>query len=128
MVKHTTTGGKSPEDLDAAVRQIVSKAVASEQVIDLFAATGLNNPDLSILSDQFLEDVRGLPYRNLALEILQKLIKDEIKTRSRRNLVQSRSFAAMLECPFALTQPAQNPTPQRMSISASVKVVAHNCC
>lgn len=97
MVKHTTTGGKSPEDLDAAVRQIVSKAVASEQVVDLFAAAGLNNPDISILSDEFLEDVRGLPYRNLALEVLQKLINDEIKTRSRKNLVQSRSFAQMLE-------------------------------
>ncbi|HEY9651515.1 MAG TPA: type I restriction endonuclease subunit R [Coleofasciculaceae cyanobacterium] len=97
MVKHTTTGGKSPDDLDAAVRQIVSKAVASEQVVDLFAAAGLNNPDISILSDEFLEDVRGLPYRNLALEVLHKLINDEIKTRSRKNLVQSRSFAQMLE-------------------------------
>ncbi len=97
MVKHTTTGGKSPEDLDAAVRQIVSKAVASEQVVDLFAAAGLKNPDISILSDEFLEDVRGLPYRNLALEVLRKLINDEIKTRSRKNLVQSRSFASMLE-------------------------------
>jgi type I restriction enzyme R subunit len=97
MVKHTTTGGKSPEDLDAAVRQIVSKAVASEQVVDLFAAAGLKNPDISILSDEFLEDVRGLPYRNLALEVLRKLINDEIKMRSRKNLVQSRSFASMLE-------------------------------
>jgi len=97
MVKHTTTGGKNPEDLDAAVRQIVSKAVASEQVVDLFAAAGLKNPDISILSDEFLEDVRGLPYRNLALEVLRKLINDEIKTRSRKNLVQSRSFASMLE-------------------------------
>ncbi|MGB7444179.1 MAG: type I restriction enzyme endonuclease domain-containing protein, partial [Coleofasciculaceae cyanobacterium] len=97
LVKHTTTGGKSPEDLDAAVRQIVSKAIASEQVIDLFAAAGLKNPDISILSDQFLEDVRGLPYKNLALEVLRKLINDEIKTRARKNLVQSRSFATMLE-------------------------------
>lgn len=97
MVKHTTTGGKSPENLDVAVRQIVFQAVASEQVVDLFAAAGLKNPDISILSDQFLEDVRGLPYRNLALEVLQKLINDEIKTRSRQNLVQSRSFASMLE-------------------------------
>jgi type I restriction enzyme R subunit len=75
MVKYTTTGGKSPEDLDAAVRQIVSKAVASEQVVDLFAAAGLKNPDISILSDEFLEDVQGLPYRNLALEVLRKLIQ-----------------------------------------------------
>jgi len=97
MLKHTTVAGKSPEDSDTAVRQIVSKAVASEQVVDIFAAAGLKNPDISILSDEFLEDVRGLPQRNLALEILRKLINDEIKTRSRRTLVQSRSFAQMLE-------------------------------
>jgi len=97
MVKHTTTGGKSPEDLDAAVRQIVSKAVASEQVVDLFAAAGLKNPSIEILSDEFLEDIRSSPYRNSALEVLRKLINDEIKTRSRKNLVQSRSFAQMLE-------------------------------
>jgi len=97
MVKHTTTTGKSPEDLDAAVRQIVSKAVASEQVVDLFAAAGLKNPRIEILSDEFLEDIRSSPYRNSALEVLRKLINDEIKTRSRKNLVQSRSFAQMLE-------------------------------
>jgi len=97
MLKHTTLASKSPEDLDTAVRQIVSKAVASEQVVDIFAAAGLKNPDISILSDEFLEDVRGLPQQNLALEVLQKLINDEIKTRSPPNLVQSRSFAQMLE-------------------------------
>jgi len=89
--------GESPENLDKAVRQIVSKAVASKQVVDIFAAAGLKNPDISILSDEFLEDVRGLPQQNLALKVLQKLINDEIKMRSRRNLVQSRSFAQILE-------------------------------
>ncbi|WP_017748532.1 type I restriction enzyme endonuclease domain-containing protein [Scytonema hofmannii] len=97
FAKHTASGGRSPEDLDTAIRQIVSKAVASDAVVDIFAAAGLKNPDISILSDEFLEEVRGLPTRNLALELLQKLINDEIKTRSRRNLVQSRSFAQMLE-------------------------------
>ncbi len=97
MVKHTTNSGKSPRDIDAAVRQIVSKAVASEEVIDIFAAAGLKNPNIAILSDEFLEEVRGLPHKNLALELLQKLLNDEIKTRSRKNLIQSRSFREMLE-------------------------------
>jgi type I restriction enzyme R subunit len=97
MVKHTTNSGKSPRDIDAAVRQIVSKAVASEEVIDIFAAAGLKNPNIAILSDEFLEEVRGLPHKNLALEVLQKLLNDEIKTRSRKNLIQSRSFREMLE-------------------------------
>lgn len=97
FVKHTTTGGKSPEDIDTAIRQIVSNAVASDAVVDIFAAAGMQNPDISILSDEFLADVRQLPQRHLALELLRKLINDEIKTRSHRNLVQSRSFAEMLE-------------------------------
>lgn len=97
IAKHTISENKSPEDIDAAVRQIVSKAVASEQVIDIFAAAGLNKPDIAILSDEFLEEVRHLPQKNVALEVLKKLLGDEIKTRSRRNLVQSRSFREMLE-------------------------------
>ncbi|MCP6760042.1 MAG: DUF3387 domain-containing protein [Fischerella sp. CENA71] len=97
FLKHTTAGGNSPEDLDTAIRQIVSNAVASDEVVDIFAAAGMQNPDISILSDEFLADVRLLPQRHLALELLQKLINDELKSRSRRNLVQSRSFAQMLE-------------------------------
>ena len=97
LAKHTVVSGKSQEDLDTAIRQIVSRAVASDQVVDIFAAAGLKNPDISILSDEFLDEVRGLPHRNLALELLKKLINDELKTRSRKNLVQSRSFAQMLE-------------------------------
>ncbi|MBD2387821.1 type I restriction endonuclease subunit R [Cylindrospermum sp. FACHB-282] len=97
MVKHTTINGKSPEDVDAAVRQIVSKAIASDQVIDIFASAGLNKPNIAVLSDEFLEEVRGLPYRNVALEALQKLINDQIKASSRKNLIQSRSFREMLE-------------------------------
>ncbi len=94
--KHTTRDNRSAEDLDTAVRQIVSKAVASEEVVDIFAAAGLKNPDISILSDEFLEEVRGLPQKNLALEVLRKLLNDEIKTRARKNLVQSRTFSEML--------------------------------
>lgn len=97
MVKHTTTSGKSPSDIDAAIRQIVSKAVASEEIIDIFATAGLKKPNLAILSDEFLEEVRGLPHKNLALELLQKLLSDEIKARFRKNLIQARSFREMLE-------------------------------
>jgi type I restriction enzyme R subunit len=66
-------------------------------VLDIFAAAGLEKPDISILSDEFLAEVRGMPQRNLAVELLQKLLKGEIKTRGRKNVVQARSFAEMLE-------------------------------
>ena len=89
--------GLSKEDLDAAVRQIISKSVASDEVIDIFASAGMDRPDISILSDEFLAEVRHMPHRNLALEVLRKLLSDEIKARSRKNLVQSRSFAEMLD-------------------------------
>jgi type I restriction enzyme, R subunit len=88
---------KTDDELDHAIRQIVSKAVISDEVVDIFAAAGLKKPDLSILSDEFLADVRGMPQRNLAVELLQKLLKGEIKSRSRRNLVQARSFAELLD-------------------------------
>lgn len=84
-------------DLDHAIRQIISKAVASDEVIDIFSAAGLKNPDISILSDQFLADVREMPHKNLAVELLRKLLNDEVKARSKHNLVQSRSFADLLE-------------------------------
>ncbi len=96
LVKSTPPVGKAKEDLDAAIRQIVSKAVASDEVVDVFAAAGLKKPDISILSDEFLEDIRRLPYRNLAAELLQKLLSDEIKARQRKYLVQSREFSEML--------------------------------
>jgi type I restriction enzyme R subunit len=95
-----TTGdehGKSPDEMEYAIRQLVSRAVASTEVIDIFAAAGMEKPDISIMSDEFLEEVQALPQRNLALELLKKLINDEIKTRSKKNVVQARSFAEMLE-------------------------------
>src|SRR5882724_5046620 len=88
---------KTDEDLDLAIRQIISRAIVSDEVVDIFAAAGLKKPDISILSDEFLADVRGMPQRNLAVELLQKLLKGEIKARGRRNLVQARSFADLLE-------------------------------
>ena len=95
-----TTGdepGKSPEEMESAIRQLVSRAVASTEVVDIFAAAGMDKPDISILSDEFLAEVQNLPQRNLALELLKKLINDEIKTRSRKNIVLARSFSEMLE-------------------------------
>lgn len=97
IAKNTRVPGKTQEELDTAIRQIISKAVSSDQVIDIFSATGLKKPDISILSDEFLTEVQKMPFRNLALELLNKLLNDEIKSRSRKNLVQSRSFAEMLE-------------------------------
>jgi len=79
------------------VRQIISRAVASEGVVDIFAAAGLARPDISVLSDEFLAEVRGMPQKNLAVELLQKLLKGEISTRRRKNVVQARSFAELLE-------------------------------
>ena len=91
-------GEKRPEEeLDCAVRQIVSRAVASEGVIDIFAAAGLKKPDISVLSEEFLAEVRGMPRRNLAVELLQKLLKGEIAARRRKNVVQARSFKDLLE-------------------------------
>jgi type I restriction enzyme R subunit len=89
--------GKSPDEMESAIRQLVSRAVASTEIVDIFSAAGMEKPDISIMSDEFLEEVQALPQRNLALELLKKLINDEIKTRSKKNVVQARSFAEMLE-------------------------------
>jgi type I restriction enzyme R subunit len=97
LAKNVPDDRRTDEDLDFAIRQIVSKAVASDEVVDIFAAAGLKKPDLSILSDQFLAEVRGMPQRNLAVELLRKLLAGEIKLRLRRNVVQARSFAELLE-------------------------------
>jgi type I restriction enzyme R subunit len=88
---------KTDEELDHAIRQIVSKALVSGDVVDIFAAAGLKRPDISILSDEFLAEVRGMPQRNLSVELLQKLLTGEIRTRRQRNVVQARSFADLLE-------------------------------
>ena len=88
---------RSAEDLDSAIKQIVSRAVASEGVVDIFAEAGLRNPDISVLSDEFLSEVKGMPHRNVAVELLQKLIRGELSTRRRQNVIQARSFAGMLE-------------------------------
>ena len=97
LAKRAAANARPEEELDHAVRQIISRAVASEGVIDIFAAAGLEKPDISILSEEFLAEVRGMPQRNLAVELLQKLLKGEVAIRRRKNVVQARSFAQMLE-------------------------------
>ena len=97
LAKRAAANARPEQEMDHAVRQIISRAVASEGVIDIFAAAGLEKPDISILSDEFLAEVRGMPQRNLAVELLQKLLKGEIAVRRRKNVVQARSFVEMLE-------------------------------
>ena len=97
LVKRAPEDARPEEDLDQAVRQIVSRAVSSEGVVDIFTAAGLKRPDISILSDDFLAEVKDMPQRNLAVELLKKLLTSEILKKHKKNVVQARSFAEMLE-------------------------------
>lgn len=97
LAKRSPDSERPEEELDHAVRQIISRAVAPEGVVDIFAAAGLERPNISILSEEFLAEVREMKQRNLAVELLQKLLKNELSTRRRKNVVQARSFAEMLE-------------------------------
>ncbi|MCE1246231.1 MAG: type I restriction endonuclease subunit R [Firmicutes bacterium] len=97
LSKITVSERKNGDDLDFAIRQLVSKAVSSNEVIDIFRAAGLSKPEVSILSDEFLEEVRGMPHKNLAVELLKKLLNDEINALKKKFLVQGRSFSKMLE-------------------------------
>ena len=97
LTKRAEALARPEDELELAVRQIISRAVASEGVVDIFAAAGLEKPDISVLSEDFLAEVQGMPHRNLAVELLQKLIRGEVANRRRQNVVQARSFAEMLE-------------------------------
>lgn len=98
IVKVTQSGkGKSDEEMETAIKQILSDAIASEEVVDIFDAAGIKKPDISILSDEFLAEVKGMTHKNLAFELLKKLLNDEIKTRQRVNLVDSKKFSEMLD-------------------------------
>ena len=96
LVKASTRGGRPADELDFAIRQIVSRAVASDEVVDIFRAAGLDKPDISILSDEFLAEVRGMPQRNLAVEMLRKLLQGEIRRAAGRSGALP-VFAEMLE-------------------------------
>ena len=97
LVKSGGDQRKSPEELDAAIRQLVAKAIVTEgEIIDVFSAAGLKQPDIGILDERFLAEVRGLKHKNVAAELLAKLLKEEIRKLTTRNLVQSRQFSEML--------------------------------
>ena len=95
--QEVTRTAQTRHDVNAAIQQLVEQAVAPAGVIDVFAAAGLKKPDISILSEGFLADVRGMPQRNLAVDLLEKLLRDEVRTRAQRNAVQSRAFSEKLE-------------------------------
>lgn len=98
LVKFDSTGGgRSNEELETTIRQVIDKALVSEQVIDIFDAAGLKKPDISILSEEFLLELKGMEHKNIALEVLKKLLNDEIKNRAKKNLVKSKSLMEMLE-------------------------------
>lgn len=97
LIKPAPGHQTSDENLNQVIREIVSRALESKGVQDIFAVAGLNKPDISVLSDEFLEDVRRLPQRNLAVDILQKLLNAEITKQRRKNVVQAKSFTQMLE-------------------------------
>ena len=90
-------GGLSNVEVETAIRQVVDQALVSSAVINIFEEAGIKNPDLSIISDEFMEEVQGMEHKNLAVELLIRLLKDEVKAKSRTNIVQSRKLSEMLE-------------------------------
>jgi type I restriction enzyme R subunit len=98
LAKFDSTGtGKTDEEIETTIRQVIDKALVSEQVIDVFDAAGIKKPDISILSEEFLMELKEMEHKNVALEVLKKLLNDEIKARAKKNLVKSRTFLEMLE-------------------------------
>ena len=98
LAKFDGTGsGRTDEEIETTIRQVIDQALVSEQVIDVFDAAGIKKPDISILSEEFLMELKGMEHKNVALEVLKKLLNDEIKARSKKNLVKSKSLKEMLE-------------------------------
>jgi len=98
LAKFDATGmGRSDEEIETTIRQVIDKALVSEQVIDVFDAAGIKKPDISILSEEFLLELKGMEHKNIALEVLKKLLNDEIKSRLKKNLVKGKSLMEMLE-------------------------------
>lgn len=98
LLKFESPGtGRTFDEIETAIKQIVDRAVVSDGVVDVFDAAGIKKPDISILSDEFLAEVQGMEKKNIALELLKKLLNDEIKTRSRKNAVRSKKMSEMLE-------------------------------
>ncbi len=98
LVKFDVTGtGKTDEEIETAIRQVIDEALVSNKVVDVFDAAGIKKPDISILSEEFLLEIKGMEHKNIAIEALKKLLNDEIKTRMKKNLIQSKSLMEMLE-------------------------------
>lgn len=98
LAKFDSTGeGRSNEEIETTIRQVIDRALVSEQVIDIFDAAGIKKPDISILSDEFLAELKGHTHKNVALEIMKKLLNDELRARAKKNLVQSKTLMEMLE-------------------------------
>jgi len=98
LAKFDGTGeGLSNDEIETTIRQVIDQALVSEHVVDIFDAAGIKKPDISILSDEFLEELKNHQHKNVALEVLKKLLNDEIKARAKKNLIQSRSLMEMLE-------------------------------
>jgi type I restriction enzyme, R subunit len=93
----SSSESRSNEEIETTIRQVIDQALVSEKVIDVFDAAGIKKPDISILSDEFLAELKGYEHKNVAIEVLKKLLNDELKVRTKRNLVQSRSLMEMLE-------------------------------
>ncbi len=98
LAKFDSTGeGRSNEEIETTIRQVIDKALVSEKVIDIFDAAGIKKPDISILSDEFLAELKGHKHKNVAIEVLKKLLNDELRARAKKNLVQSKTLMEMLE-------------------------------
>ena len=96
-ISDNNEGGKSDEEIETAIKQIISEAITADKVIDVFDAAGIKKPSIEILDERFLQELKDLPQKNLAVELLKKLLKDEIKKRTKINLVESKKFSEMLE-------------------------------
>lgn len=98
LAKFDATGsGRSDEEIETTIRQVIDKALVSEKVVDIFDAEGIKKPDVSILSEEFLAELKSMKHKNIALEVLKRLLEDEIKTRAKKNLVQGKTLMEMLE-------------------------------
>nr|VFK60371.1 MAG: protein of unknown function (DUF3387) [Candidatus Kentron sp. TUN] len=97
LLKTTTGSGETALGRELAIRQIVSRAVVSTEIVDILAAIGISTPDISVLSDEFLAEVQQMEKKNLALEALKKLLGDQIRSRSRTNVVETKAFSERLE-------------------------------
>ena len=98
LAKFDITGsGKTDEEIETTIRQVIDKALVTDTVIDVFDAAGLKKPDITILSEEFLLELKGMEHKNVALEVLKKLLNEEIKSRAKKNLVKSKSLMEMLE-------------------------------